>query len=111
MRRLFDYWGYSNELDYKNKVIYPFTLLSIGVGFLYFALYLWLVPFIPAIIVQILFVLVNVANLFVMRRKHFDAAKLILTLSFVIQLTLAVYVWFPVKTGFNFYYLSRSVKY
>lgn len=108
-RSLFRYFGYTDEINYKDKVVYPLAMLSTLVACLFLILYCWLTPFLPAIIVHLLYIGINILSLFLLRRKHYFLAKGIVLISFVIQLTLAVFLWFPVSIGFNFYYILVPV--
>jgi len=92
------------DVDYKTKILYLLILLVILSSSVYLGIYLLLAPFKPAIIVHIVYILFHVSLLHFIKMKKYLFVKLSILLTFIIQLTLAVYVWFPVTTGYNLFY-------
>jgi len=92
------------EVDYKIRILYLLIMLVILSSSVYLGIYLVFAPFKPAIIVSIVYILFHVSLLYFIKKKKYLFVKLGILLTFIIQLTLAVYVWFPVTTGYYLFY-------
>lgn len=96
--------GYDKNLEYFDRILYFMVFAAIAIAGFFLGIYFVLMPFIPAIIVHITYILFNIALIGALKNHHFNFVKYSITLAHMIQLTFAVYLWFPVKTGFNIYY-------
>jgi len=90
--------------DYKIRILYLLILLVIVSSSVFLSIYILFAPFKPAIIISIVYILFHVSLLYFIKKKKYLFVKLSILLTFIIQLTLAVYVWFPVTTGYNLFY-------
>lgn len=100
----FRYIGYDSDVDYRNRISYIMVGIAVVVTAVFLTLYILYVPFFPAIAVHVIYILFNLFILVLLKRKYYTSAKFALTIAYITQLTLAVYLWFPVETGFNLYY-------
>ncbi len=91
-------------VDYKVKILYLLIVLVIVSSSVFLGIYILFAPFKPAIIVHIVYILFHLTLLYFLKKKQYMFVKLSILLTFIIQLTLAVYVWFPVTTGYNLFY-------
>lgn len=96
--------GYDKNLEYFDRILYFMVFAAIVIAGFFLGIYFVLMPFIPAIIVHIIYILFNIFLIGALKAHHFNFVKYSITLAHIIQLTFAVYLWFPVKTGFNIYY-------
>lgn len=104
MNKLLKMIGYSNQLDYYDRILYLMNLCVILVTGIYLTLYLLYITFIPAIGVHIVYFLFSTYLFLLLKRRKFDFVRYALSIVFMVQLTLAVFLWFPVNTGFNLFY-------
>jgi diguanylate cyclase (GGDEF)-like protein len=69
-------------------------------------IYFTLAPVIPAILIHIAYVLIHIILIPLINKGHIKIAKYVIITSFIIQLTLATFHWFPLATNYGlFYYL------
>ena len=105
MTFLFGRFGYSENLEYRKRIMYPMIALSILVASFFLGLYSLYIPFVPAIIVHILYVFYSMTLFWSLKQGHYFYVKIAMLAAHMTQLTLAVYLWFPVDTRFNLYYI------
>lgn len=96
--------GYNQKLEYFDRILYFMVFAAIAVAGFFLGIYFVLMPFLPAIIVHILYILFHLYLIVALKKRHFNFVKYSITLAHILQLTFAVYLWFPVKTGYNIYY-------
>lgn len=91
-------------IDYKVKILYLLIVLVIVSSSVFLGIYILFAPFKPAITVHIIYILFHITLLYFIKKKRYLFVKLSILLTFIVQLTLAVYIWFPVTTGYNLFY-------
>lgn len=96
--------GYDADVDYRNRISYMMIALSVSVSIMFLTIYLVFIPFAPAIMVHFLYIAFNLFLIRCLKKKHYTGVKYAIVISFIIQLSLAVFLWFPVETGYNLYY-------
>ncbi|MBI9012090.1 MAG: GGDEF domain-containing protein [Clostridiales bacterium] len=92
------------DMDYKIKILYLLILLVIVSSSVFLGIYILFAPFKPAIIVHLVYILFHVSLLYFVKKKKYLFVKFSILITFIVQLTLAVYLWFPVTTGYNLFY-------
>lgn len=80
-------------------------LSTIMVAGFFLTIYFIYIPFLPAILVHIGYILLSSSFYWFLKKGHYRFVKFSMIIAHMIQLSLAVYVWFPDSTGFNIYYL------
>jgi diguanylate cyclase (GGDEF)-like protein len=104
MSKLLSSIGYEKKMNYKDKLLYFMVLSTILVAGFYLVIYFLFIPFQPAIIAHCVYVLFGISLFFFLKNKHYSLVKYAMIIAHMIQLTLAVFVWFPVSTGYHLYY-------
>ena len=104
MTKLLHYLGYSDQLYFKDKVVYIINSISFCLALLFILFYLYLIKFLPAIPSTALYLMSCIAVFNLLRKKYFKIAKLLVIIAFLLQDSAVVFMWFPRETGFNFYY-------
>lgn len=92
------------NIEYKVKIMHLIIWLVIGFTSVFIAIYLIAAPFMPAIVILVLYILFNLMLLIALKWRHYLFVKLGILLSYMIQLTLAVFIWFPVGTNYYLFY-------
>lgn len=92
------------DIDYKEKIMYLLIFLVIGLSSIFLCIYILYAPFRPAIIIHFAYMLFHVILLYFLKKKRFMFVKFSILITFILQLTLGVYLWFPVTTGYNLFY-------
>ena len=99
-------------MNYKDKSLYVLLLCTIVVASVFLVIYFFMVPFWPARLVHIIYVSSSILMYIPLKLKRYVLVRYFIILAHLIQLTLAVYVWFPVDTGFgNFYFMVPLASY
>ena len=93
-----------HDMEYKEHIMYVIIGLVIISSSIYLSVYLLLAPFKPAIVVQAIYTCYHIFLLFMLKKKFYMFVKLSVLITFICQLTLGVYFWFPVGTGYNLFY-------
>jgi len=96
--------GYSRKLDYKDKLLYLMVLSTILVAGFYLTIYFLFIPFQYAIITHIIYISLSISLFYFLKIKKYPLVKFTMIIMHMTQLTLAVFVWFPITTGYNLYY-------
>lgn len=96
--------GYNSKLHYIDRMSYLILLCTISVAIAFLVMYILFVPFMPAIFVQIIYISSSSFMYIMLKMKHYIMVRYFIIIAHMIQLTLAVFLWFPVATGFNIYY-------
>jgi diguanylate cyclase (GGDEF)-like protein len=109
MNHLRKWLNYNPQDDYKNRIMYHMIVIVFIVSILFLGLYFLYMPFIPAVITQILYILFNLSLYIALKNRQFTFAKYGIISSYFIQLTLAVFLWFPICTGFFMLYFIIPV--
>lgn len=104
MKKIIEYLGYNSDLEYNNRILYLMYLCCILVAAFFLTIYLLYIPLLPAIIAHFIYITFCLGMYGFLKKRKFVFAKVSLILSHLIQLTLAVYLWFPMATGYNIYY-------
>jgi len=104
LSKIFNYLGYGDQLHFKDKVVYIINSISFCLALLFNMFYLFLIKFTPAIPSTTLFLISCIAVFYLLKKQHFNAAKLLVIIAFLLQDSAVVFLWFPRETGFNFYY-------
>lgn len=94
-----------SDTDFKTKLLYAQIFLCSSVAGMYLLIYFLYLQYLPPILVHILYISYVISLLIPLRSGHYLYVKYGITISHLIQLTLATFVWFPTSTGFNLYYL------
>ncbi len=105
MDKLLKAFGLENTLHPSVRLMNIMLLLVIFTTFSFLVIYVLMAPFLPAIIVHVFYLLLNLHLIFALRRGAIQYVKIILLTSFLIQLSMAVFLWFPITTNYNLYYL------
>lgn len=95
---------YLEGLHYKNRILYIILGCTIAVASLFLILYFLWVPFFPAIMGHIIYISSSMYMFILLRKKQYLFVRYFVIIAHLIQLTLAVYLWFSVDTGFGNYY-------
>ena len=112
MKRILEMIGYTDEISYREKTLYVFLLCVILTAGMFLGIYFFFVPFWPAMLVHIIYISLTVLMYIPLKYRNYTLVRYFLIISHLIQLTLAVYLWFPVATGFNnYYFLVPMVSY
>lgn len=109
MTLLFGRVGYSENLEYRQKIIYLMLAISILFGLLFLGLYIFYIPFAQPIISLIIYVVFSMTLFWSLKQGHYLYVKSAMVGAYMTQLTLAVYLWFPRDTRINFYYIIVPV--
>jgi len=96
--------GYDKYMNYNDRILYFMLLASILVSGFYLVLYLLYIPLVIAIVVHIVYISFSISLYYFLKIKRFRFVKFSMILAHMTQLTLAVFVWFSVDTGYNIYY-------
>ncbi len=92
------------KCNYSQKLLY--ILIAIVVIFAggFLGIYLLWARFLPAILVHIIYILVHLGLLPLVSREEYLIVRFTIIISFLIQLTLAVFLWFPLETNYGLFY-------
>jgi diguanylate cyclase (GGDEF)-like protein len=104
MNRFKNWLNYNPQTDYKNRILYYSIAIVATVALLFLILYILYIPFLPAIIAHIVYIIFNLSLYIALKNRQFTLAKFGLLTSYFVQLTLAVFLWFPICTGFFLLY-------
>ena len=105
LEKLLNLLGVDQQAHHRARLMDIILLLIIFTTMGFLMVYIIWMPFLPAIIVHVIYLLLNLRFLYDLRRGHIFYIKYAIVLSFLIQLTLAVFLWFPMTTNYNLYYL------
>lgn len=108
MRELFKL-KQDHDMEYKEHIMYILIGIVIFSSSVFLSIYLLAAPFKPAIIVHFMYICYHIFLYFMLKKKLYMFVKLSILLTFMIQLTLAVYLWFPVTTGYNLFYFMVPI--
>lgn len=103
--KIFGRFGYEHTMEYRHRIMYLMITLSILVAAFFLGLYISVIQFFPAILVHIIYILYSFTFFPALKKKRFFYVKIAMIVAHMTQLTLAVFVWYPVTTGFNLYYI------
>lgn len=109
MAKFLDTIGYTKAVNYRDKILYVLLLLIIFVTGVFLTIYFIYAPFFPAILVHIIYISSSILMYVFLKLRRYIFVRYFLIVSHLIQLTLAVYVWFPVDTGFGIFYFMIPV--
>jgi diguanylate cyclase (GGDEF)-like protein len=96
--------GYYKTTEYNDQMLYLMTTMCILVAGFYLGFYFIFLPFTPAIVVHVIYIVLLFIQYRFLYMQYYLLVKVALIIMHMIQLTLAVFVWFPVDTGFNLFY-------
>lgn len=92
------------KLSHEELLLYSLLLIVIMTTILFLIIYMIWVPFWPARIVHIVYLLFHFTLIVALRKKQFLYVKLSIILTNIIQLTLATFLWFPLTTNYELFY-------
>lgn len=93
-------------MDHYEMIIYILIGTVICSATTFLLIYIFLAPFLPAILVHIIYIAWHVLLIPIVRKGHIKLAKYSIMVTFFVQLTLAAFFWFPLDTNYGlFYYL------
>ncbi len=104
MKKFLKRIGCTAEIEYYDRLLYFLVLCTLLVIGLFLVLYALFVPFAPAILVHVIYFILSLSLYILLKYKRFNIVRFCIFIFHLIQLTLAVFVWFPYDTGFNIYY-------
>lgn len=71
---------------------------------MFLGIYMLWVPFWPARIVHIIYLLYHLLFLYILKRRSIFFVKISIMLTYLLQLFLATFFWFPLETRFELFY-------
>ncbi len=104
MKKFLKRIGCTPDVEYYDRLLYFLVLCTILVIGLFLVLYILFIPYAPAIIVHLIYFILSLSLYIFLKYKKFNLVRFSIFILHLIQLSLAVFVWFPYTTGFNIYY-------
>lgn len=93
-------------MEHKERILFIVIVIVILSSITYLSVYLFMAPFLPAIIVHIIYVVCHILFMYFLKKGYVNIVKYGVILTYFIQLTLAAFFWFSKETYFGlFYYL------
>lgn len=94
------------KLNHLEKILYLIIGTVLFSATVYLIIYVFYAPFIPAIVIHFFYILLHVYLLLAVKNGQLKFAKYTIILTFLVQLSLAVFIWFPKSSNYGlFYYL------
>lgn len=87
------------------KILFALNFFSISIAFIFLIVYFVMIPFSPAIITQIFYILYCLLLFLLLYFRHTSTVKYGLIIGQFLHLSLTVFVWFPTTTGYYFLYI------
>lgn len=104
MKKILNTIGYDSKLDVKIKFTYIITGLSILLVLLFSIFYVLVVQSLLVNFVTVLCFLDLCLAFFLLKKKHYYAARLIMIFGFLFQEFSLVFLWFPQAANFNYFF-------
>lgn len=105
MKKFLEKLGYSQEIEYSDKLLYFLVFCSIFVSGVFLILYGVFIPFRPAIFAHGIYFSLSLILYIPLKYGYNDIVRYLVVIFHIIQLSLSVFIWFPYDTGFGIYYL------
>lgn len=95
---------YLKKLNHEELMLYSLLLIVILTTLLFLTIYLIWVPFWPARLVHIVYLAFHFTLILALKKKHYFYVKLSILMTFILQLSLATFLWFPLTTNYDLFY-------
>ncbi len=92
------------KMNHEDLLLYSLLAIIILTTLVFLVIYLIWVPFWPAILVHILYLVFHLMLIGSLKKKHYMYVKLSIPITNIIQLSLATFLWFPLTTNYDLFY-------
>lgn len=92
------------KLNHEDLLLYSLLAIIILTTVLFLTIYMIWVPFWPARVVHIVYLIFHLSLIGSLRKKRYLYVKLSIILTNIIQLSLASFLWFPLTTNYELFY-------
>ncbi len=90
--------------NYTQRLLYIMIIIVLVFAGVFLGIYLLWARFWPAIIIHSLYIGLHFSLLPLVAREQYLIVRFTILFSFIIQLTLAVFLWFPLETNYSLFY-------
>ena len=101
MKKIFERF---HKMGYDEKLLYTMILMVILSSTTFLTIYVFFAPFLPAMIVHVVYILLNFRLLAHVEKRRYTFVRYAIIISFFVQLTLACFLWFPSSSNYGMFY-------
>lgn len=91
-------------MAYEEKLLYIILIMVIVSASMFLLVYLIFAPFLPAILIHIAYILGHIFMITRVEKRKYHRLRIAIISSYLIQLTLATFLWFPQSTYYGLFY-------
>lgn len=108
MKNLLKIFGYTDDLDVKNKFTYIINSVSIGMVLMFLTCFIIIVKNLKLNIATTFCLIIFLSVYVLLKRRKFFLGKLFLMTGFFLQMFLLVFFWFPDETNLNLFFFIMA---